>query len=232
LSTFAHFHNSFKAFLLKKLLLSTIALTTLSVIVTSWGSVGHLKISESSSASFNQQMRDFQTWVSFLRDHATDADNRKGSDPTESPKHYIDIDNYTDFIAKGRIPQTFNSVNSIFGSETLPANGIWSWAALNTFDSLRNCFQRHDFIKAQVLATDLGHYVADGHMPLHITKNYDGQNTGATGIHSRYETTMIGSASKVGDQVPPRYRTNPFAWCHKTLILSGTTRYRTNPFVW
>lgn len=165
----------------------------MSVLLTSWGSVGHRKISEASSASFNQQMQDFQTWVSFLRDHASDADSRKNSDPTESPKHYIDIDNYADFIAKGRIPQTYDSINSMFGSTTVLLNGILPWATLNTFDSLRNCFQRRDFIKAQVFAADLGHYVADGHMPLHITKNYDGQLTGSTGLHSRYESTMIGS---------------------------------------
>jgi hypothetical protein len=32
-------------------------------------------------------------------------------------------------------------------------------------------------------------------MPLHITKNYNGQLTGQTGIHSRYESTMIGNYS-------------------------------------
>ncbi len=42
-----------------------------------------------------------------------------------------------------------------------------------------------------LFAADLGHYVADAHMPLHITKNYNGQLTGQTGIHSRYESTMI-----------------------------------------
>jgi hypothetical protein len=29
-------------------------------------------------------------------------------------------------------------------------------------------------------------------MPLHITANYNGQNTGQTGVHSRYESQMIG----------------------------------------
>ena len=34
-------------------------------------------------------------------------------------------------------------------------------------------------------------YVADGHMPLHITRNYNGQYSGNHGIHSRYESNMI-----------------------------------------
>jgi hypothetical protein len=48
-----------------------------------------------------------------------------------------------------------------------------------------------DWDKAVLFAADLGHYVADGHMPLHITRNYNGQYTGNDGIHSRYESTMI-----------------------------------------
>jgi len=177
---------------LKKFFLSTIVLLALSVVLISWGGVGHTKISESVSLSFNQQMQDFQTWVSFLRDHASDADKRKGSaNPTEEFKHYIDIDKYGEFITGGRIPQTLDSVNAIYDSAFVMDTGILPWATENSFDSLQNCFERHDFAKAKIFAADLGHYVADGHMPLHITKNYNGQLTGATGIHSRYESTMI-----------------------------------------
>ena len=136
-------------------------------------------------------MQDFLTWVTFLTEHASDADYRKDSDPTEGPKHYIDIDNYTLFNSTGRIPQTYDSVTTLYGTTFVIDNGILPWATERTFDSLRNCMQRHDFAKAQIFAADLGHYVADGHMPLHITKNYNGQLTGNTGIHSRYESTMI-----------------------------------------
>lgn len=176
---------------LKKFFFSAIVLLSLSVILISWGATGHSKISESSSLSFNQQMEDFQAWIVFLRDHASDPDYRKDTDPTEGPKHYIDIDNYSEFIANGYIPQTLDSVIAIHGYAFVQDNGFLPWATETSFDSLRSCLQRHDFAKAKIFAADLGHYVADGHMPLHITKNYNGQNTGNTGIHSRYESTMI-----------------------------------------
>jgi len=176
---------------LKKLFFSTLTILTVSLLLISWGSTGHKKISEASGLSFNPQMQDFKTWVSFLSSHASDADYRKSSDPTESPKHFIDIDNYTEFVTKGRIPQTYDSIVAILGLSVVLANGILPWATKASFDSLSNCLQRHNFTKAQIFAADLGHYVADGHMPLHITKNYDGQFTGNSGIHSRYETTMI-----------------------------------------
>jgi hypothetical protein len=157
----------------------------------SWGSTGHSKISETSSLSYNQQMQDFLAWVDFLTEHSSDADYRKDTDPTEGPKHYIDIDNYPIFVTNGYIQQSYDSVITIYGSTFVIDNGILPWATERTFDSLRNCMQRLDFSKAQFFAADLGHYVADGHMPLHITKNYNGQYTGNTGIHSRYESTMI-----------------------------------------
>jgi hypothetical protein len=49
----------------------------------------------------------------------------------------------------------------------------------------------HNWHTAMLKAADLGHYVGDGHNPLHITRNYNGQYTNQTGVHSRYETTMI-----------------------------------------
>jgi len=136
-------------------------------------------------------MKDFQSWISFLKAHASDADTRKSADNTESPKHYIDIDNYNDFITKGRIPQTLDSVNTIYGSAFVLENGTLPWATIASFDSLRECLKRRSFDKAKIFAADLGHYVADGHMPLHITANYNGQLTNQTGLHSRYESSLI-----------------------------------------
>ena len=45
---------------------------------------------------------------------------------------------------------------------------------------------------AMQLSADLGHYVGDGHQPLHVTENYDGDMTNQSGVHSRYETTLVG----------------------------------------
>lgn len=176
---------------MKKYFLPYFIIISLSLIISSWGGVGHSKISESVALSFNQEMQQFEWWVPFLRDHSSDADYRKDSDPSESPKHYIDIDNYNDFLNTGRIPQTLDSAISVYGNYFVYDNGILPWATKATFDSLSNCLKRLNISKAKIFAADLGHYVADGHMPLHITRNYNGQYSGNTGIHSRYESTMI-----------------------------------------
>jgi hypothetical protein len=70
--------------------------------------------------------------------------------------------------------------------------GYLPWATEASYDSLVARFKRKDWQNAMLAAADLGHYVGDAHMPLHLTRNYNGQFTGNDGIHSRYESTMIG----------------------------------------
>ncbi len=176
---------------MKKQFLTIFSLLGLSLVLISWGGTGHYKSNYATGLSFNQQMAQFNTWVSIMADHASDADDRKSWDPNESPKHYIDIDNYSEFLTQGRIPQTLDSAIAIHGASFVYDQGILPWATLVTYDSLKSCFQRSDWAKAVLFASDLGHYVADGHMPLHITRNYNGQYSGNSGIHSRFESTMI-----------------------------------------
>lgn len=168
-----------------------ISILALAFTLISWGSTGHNKINTASELSFNSQMSQFNVWVSLLAEHASDADIRKAWDPTEGPKHYIDIDNYPEFLNTGHIPTTLDSVIALHGNDFVYDNGILPWATLTTFDSLQACFEREDWDNAVLFAADLGHYIADGHMPMHITRNYNGQFTGNTGIHSRYESSMV-----------------------------------------
>ncbi|MFZ4401662.1 MAG: hypothetical protein ACOYO1_16645 [Bacteroidales bacterium] len=178
---------------MKKQIITILSFTILAIILMSWGATGHKKINLNASLSFNYQMSQFLSWAPTLQLHSTDADNRKDTDPTEAPKHYIDIDEYAVFNTQHRIPQTWDSIVYLYGYSTVTDYGILPWATVTTYDTLVKCFQRNDFGKAILTASDLGHYVADGHMPMHITKNYDGQLTGNSGIHSRYESTMIGA---------------------------------------
>jgi len=171
--------------------ITLISILALSFILMSWGYNGHQKISYNAPLSFTPEMEQFMSWAALLAEHASDADYRKDTDPDESPRHYIDIDNYPGFATSGRIPQTYDSVISLYGEGFVIDQGVLPWATLRSYDSLVQCFIRFDWEKAVLFASDIGHYVADAHMPLHITRNYDGQYSGNNGIHSRYESTMI-----------------------------------------
>jgi len=176
-----------------KLLLA--AITICSILFIGWGNVGHRIINTRTSLSVTPVMSFWGNWSDSLAAHGSDADNRKSSDPNEAPKHYIDIDNYPEFISNGYISQSFDSLVLQHGYSFVMDQGILPWAIMKTFDSLQTAFQNYQFHKAMLFAADLGHYVGDMHMPLHITMNFNGQLTGQTGVHSRYESTMIGNYS-------------------------------------
>ena len=166
-------------------------LLIIGILIYGWGSTGHKIINRKAVFSFPGAMSSFYWWRDSLANHASDADYRKGSDPSESKRHYIDIDNYPEFVANGRIPQTLDSLIAIYGVTVVNNNGILPYTIIATVDSVKKYFQQNNWQKAMLKAADLGHYVADAHNPLHITRNYDGQYSNQTGIHSRYETQMI-----------------------------------------
>ncbi len=166
-------------------------LLSLMILLGSWGNQGHTMISFRINLSFNEEMSLFNDWVFYLSEHASDADDRKRKDPDEGPKHYIDIDNYPDFLENGVIPHALEDCISAYGAGFVNDNGTLPWATLAMYDSVVSCMRREDWSGAKKYAADLGHYVADGHMPMHLTRNYDGQFTGNNGIHARYEIDMI-----------------------------------------
>ena len=160
-------------------------------IIAGWGGTGHKKISRKSTLSFPAVMSPFLFWSDSLAVHGSDADYRKSSDTTESRRHYIDLDAYAEFTANGRISQTLDSLYAIHGWYFVKSKGIVPFAVIAYTDSVRKYFLQRDFRKAMLKAADLGHYVADMHNPLHVTQYYDGRYPTASGIHSRYETTLI-----------------------------------------
>ena len=156
-----------------------------------WGYIGHSIINYNTILTALPKMQFFEDWADSLAAHGSDADYRKSIDPDEGPKHYIDIDNYPEFISTGTIPQNLDSLVAIHGYQFVIDQGILPWAILHTADSLQAAFESNNLHKAMLLAADLGHYIADSHMPLHITRNYNGQYTGQYGVHSRYESDLI-----------------------------------------
>ncbi len=156
-----------------------------------WGWIGHSIINFNTIQSALPEMDFFELWADSLAAHASDADYRRQSDPDEGPRHYIDIDNYPEFIGTGMINQDFDSLVAIHGNNFVIDQGILPWAILRKIDSLQTAFENDEWHTAMLHASDLGHYIGDGNMALHLTRNYNGQYTGQNGIHSRYESNLI-----------------------------------------
>jgi hypothetical protein len=166
-------------------------LLPLLILLCSWGGQGHYAISYRSSLFMPQSLLNTLDWADSLADHASDADDRKAWDPSESPKHYINIDDYPMFTAQGRIYQTYDSIIMCYGYSFVESKGFLPWATEAAYDSMKNNFIKHNWRKVVYYASDLGHYVGDGHMPLHLTRNYNGQYSSQDGVHSRIESDLI-----------------------------------------
>lgn len=166
-------------------------LLVLFVGLSSWGEKAHRKINSSCVEFFPKELNQLKVWAPILADHGSDADFRKKKDKTEFVKHFIDIDNYDDFNNKHRIEENFEKAYLKFGIEKIKKEGTLPWTTDSTYKALVQNFKSGNWNQAVLTSADLGHYVGDGFMPLHITANYDGQLSAQTGIHRRYEETMI-----------------------------------------
>jgi hypothetical protein len=64
------------------------------------------------------------------------------------------------------------------------------WQIQLTKYQLTEAFKQRDVRRILRVAADLGHYIADANVPLHTTRNYNGQLTGQQGIHGFWESRL------------------------------------------
>ena len=172
-------------------LIQYFALLIILVSLSSWSEKVHRKINTSSVEILPNGLNRLTQWSEFIGDHASDADLRKPTYKPEFVKHFIDIDNYDDFFTSHQIEENFGSACTKYGKDFVVKNGTLPWATDSTFNELIENFRMKNWNQVALTIADLGHYVADGFMPLHTTANYDGQVTNQTGVHSRYEEAML-----------------------------------------
>jgi S1/P1 Nuclease len=157
-----------------------------------WGAKAHMLINKTAVEILPAEMNQFKTFKNYIEQHAADADKRKAFDKSEPHKHYIDIDYYKEF-ENGHMIEDEQKLISVYGDSVVNEKGILPWATLNTFNNLVQAFKEKNRDKILIYASDLGHYVGDGHQPMHTVVNYNGQLTGQKGVHFRYEVTMLDS---------------------------------------
>lgn len=88
------------------------------------------------------------------------------------------------------MPRKWNDAVDKYSEDTLQAYGILPWHIQIIYKRLVYAFIEKDSDKILKYSADLGHYVADAHVPLHTTLNYDGQFTGQKGIHAFWESRL------------------------------------------
>ncbi len=74
--------------------------------------------------------------------------------------------------------------------DNLSEHGILPWHLQHMLTRLSGAFLEMDADKIRRYSADIGHYIADAHVPLHTTENYNGQLTGQNGIHAFWESRL------------------------------------------
>lgn len=70
------------------------------------------------------------------------------------------------------------------------SHGILPFHLEKIYFALIDAFKSKSIDRILRLSADIGHYVGDAHVPLHTTKNYNGQLTNQDGIHAFWESRI------------------------------------------
>lgn len=152
-----------------------------------WGFFGHRKINELAIYTLPPELGKFyKSQADRIIELAVAPDQRRYVVPEEGGKHYIDLDLYDSLP----LPKYWNNAVEQYGEEELKSRGIVPWNTFFVYHQLVKAMEEHDYERIVRLSADLGHYVADAHVPLHTTSNYNGQLTGQLGIHAFWESRL------------------------------------------
>jgi len=156
---------------------------------TSWGFFAHQQINYLAIFALPGDMLHFyKKHYNFIREHAVDPDKRRYTDPKEAPRHYIDIEDYESSIDS--IPEKWAMAVKKYGENFLGEHGSVPWHIEKTYYQLVKAFQERDSRLILKHSANLGHYIADAHVPLHTSNNHDGQRTGQQGLHAFWESRV------------------------------------------
>jgi hypothetical protein len=169
-------------------LLLFVSLVTQARNGSSWGFFGHRKINLLAIYTLPSPLHSFYRRHSKeLQELAVLPDARRYILDEEAARHYIDLDKY-------QLNQvsfsTWEQMLRHTSEDSLRKHGIVPWHIPIVYKRLVLAFIKKDSLQIIKLSSELGHYVADAHVPLHTSSNYDGQKTNQGGLHSFWESRI------------------------------------------
>ncbi len=155
-----------------------------------WGFYAHKKINYFAVFLLPPEMMVlYKPQIDFLSEHAVDPDKRRYAIPEEGARHYIDIDHYGSYPYDA-LPRKWNDAVAKYSEDSLNTYGIVPWWLQTMLYKLTDAFKEKNQAKILKYSAEIGHYIADSHVPLHATKNHNGQFTDQKGIHGFWESRI------------------------------------------
>jgi hypothetical protein len=165
-----------------------------------WGFYAHKKINSLAIFTLKKPLNVFfRRHIKEIEDLAVLPDQRRYIMDEEASRHYIDLDQYhIDSIKYSN----WSNISEKIHADTIKKHGIVVWHIPIVYKKLVYSFIKKDTNQIIKLAAELGHYVADAHVPLHTSSNYDGQKTNQNGLHSFWES-----------RIPEIFQSDLEDWC-------------------
>lgn len=167
-----------------------IAVLACASVAGAWGREAHQMITAAAIGALPQPLRAyFRPHQFYLVEHASDPDLLAAGNRAEQRHHFADVDAYDSypfrafrrrFVVENKPPARIEAENG----DAMWQIGIFTARLTADFRGRRWAAVDRDAVFA-------AHYAADLTQPLHTVKNYDGQFTGQTGIHQRFETGVV-----------------------------------------
>jgi len=155
-----------------------------------WGFYGHQQINRLAVFTLPPEMIGFyKKNITYITEASVNPDKRRFTVVDEAPRHYIDLDHFGD-SALYKMPRYWSDAVEQYTEDTLKAYGVLPWHINRMYLRLKDAFLVRDPQRILKVSAEIGHYLADAHVPLHTTENYNGQLTGQTGIHGLWESRL------------------------------------------
>ena len=157
--------------------------------IYAWGFFAHKQINRYAITTLPPGMfRFYKAHLVFLTEKSVAPDQRRYIVADEASKHYIDLEMYSLHAEKNNL--SFHQAIEEYGHKMVIEHGQLPWAILEVHKQLTAAFIKKDQMAIMRLSAQLGHYIADAHVPLHTTQNYNGQMSDQEGIHALWETRL------------------------------------------
>ena len=214
---------------------STTALALIVLLLTpapasAWGFAGHRLIMARAIDLLPPEMKPFfERARAELVIRTIDPDLWRNVGWDDDPNHFVDfgmpeLGPYP-FEA---LPRDYGKAVEKFGAALMRRVGLLPWREAEMFGNLRRGFESfkrqspYGTTDVILFSGAAAHYIQDAHQPFHATNNYDGQLTGNTGIHARFERDLIErfESRLVLNPAPARPITNPRDYAFDVLLES------------
>jgi len=153
-----------------------------------WGRTGHKLVAELALKDLPPEVG---LWLKgqerTFRDHSSDPDTWR-HDRKEPRRHYLHTESYG---GPEGVPFEVQEAIQMVGAASFQKSGQVPWIIQDRLRDLVAAFRQKDRPRIALAATVMGHYLADLHVPLHTTRNHDGQDSRQQGIHRRWESGLV-----------------------------------------